>query len=60
MDSKELDISVFGNTSISKENHDRIISRLPEFQRGSSLIGHSTSQASYSLQTMNMILHYQE
>lgn len=55
MDSKKLDISVFGNTSISKENHDRIIARLPEFQRGSSLIGHSTSQASYSLQTMNMI-----
>ena len=55
MDYKKLDISVFENTSISKVNSDRIIARLPEFQRGSALIGHSTSQTSYSLQTMNMI-----
>ena len=51
----ECDIDVFKNTSISKIDKDRIISRLPEFHRGSAIIGHSTSQTSYSLQTMNMI-----
>ncbi len=55
MDSDKLDISVFENTSLAKIDSERIIARLPEFQRGSALIGHSTSQASYSLQTMNMI-----
>ena len=51
----DYSIDVFKNTSISKVDKERIISRLPEFHRGSSIIGHSTSQASYSLQTMNMI-----
>ena len=51
----ECNIDVFQNTSISAIDKERIISRLPEFHRGSSIIGHSTSQASYSLQTMNMI-----
>jgi len=51
----DYDITVFKNTSISKIDHDRIINRLPEFHRGSNIIGHSTSQTSYSLQTMNMI-----
>ena len=51
----DYNIDVFKNTSISKVDTERIISRLPEFHRGSAIIGHSTSQASYSLQTMNMI-----
>ena len=51
----DYNIDVFQNTSISAIDKDRIISRLPEFHRGSSIIGHSTSQTSYSLQTMNMI-----
>jgi hypothetical protein len=49
------DIEIFQNTSISKESYDNVISRLPEFHRVSSIIGHSTSQTSYSLQTMNMV-----
>ena len=49
------DIEIFQNTSISKENYNNVINRLPEFHRVSSIIGHSTSQTSYSLQTMNMI-----
>lgn len=40
---------------IEKVDYDRIINRLPEYFRASTIIGHSTSQASYSLQTMNMI-----
>ena len=51
----DYSIDVFKNTSISKVDKERIISRLPEYHRGSAIIGHSTSQASYSLQTMNMI-----
>ena len=51
----DYNIDVFKNTSISKVDKERIISRLPEYHRGSAIIGHSTSQASYSLQTMNMI-----
>ncbi len=42
-------------TSLSKDQIDKIKARLPEYYRASSIIGHSTSQASYSLQTMNMI-----
>tara|TARA_B100000029_G_scaffold16710_1_gene17104 strand:- start:1543 stop:2334 length:792 start_codon:yes stop_codon:yes gene_type:complete len=33
----------------------KINSRLPEYHRASSIIGHSTSQSSYSLQTLQMI-----
>lgn len=40
---------------IPKESFDQIVSRLPEYERGSLLIGHSTSQTGYSLQTMTMI-----
>ena len=42
-------------TILSEEQIEKINSRLPEYKRGSSLIGHSTSQSSYSLQTMQMI-----
>ena len=51
----DYNIDVFQNTSISVIDRERIISRLPEYHRGSAIIGHSTSQTSYSLQTMNMI-----
>ena len=51
----DYNLDVFKNTSISKVDRDRIIARLPEFHRGSEIIGHSTSQTSYSLQTLNMI-----
>ena len=33
----------------------KINSRLPEYHRASAIVGHSTSQSSYSLQTMQMI-----
>jgi len=42
-------------TILSEEQIEKINSRLPEYKRGSALIGHSTSQSSYSLQTMQMI-----
>lgn len=48
-------ISDKGFVTISKEQLAKINARLPEFHRASALIGHSTSQASYSLQTMNML-----
>jgi len=41
--------------TLDKKQIQKINSRLPEYKRGSSLIGHSTSQSSYSLQTMQMI-----
>lgn len=41
--------------TLDKEQIEKIVSRLPEYKRGSSIIGHSTSQSSYSLQTMQMI-----
>ena len=40
---------------IDKKLLDKINKRLPEFNRAKSMIGHSKSQASYSLQTMNML-----
>jgi hypothetical protein len=49
------DIEIFENTGLDKKHLDKIISRLPEYYRGSTLIGNSTSQSSYSLQTMQMI-----
>lgn len=49
------EIQLFKNASISKKSLDDINARLPEYQRASSLIGHSTSQTSYSLQSLNMI-----
>jgi hypothetical protein len=42
-------------TTIPKKQIAKITSRLPEYKRAKSLIGHGTSQSSYSLQTMNMI-----
>tara|TARA_R110002167_G_scaffold357599_1_gene573217 strand:+ start:1881 stop:2672 length:792 start_codon:yes stop_codon:yes gene_type:complete len=53
------DVEVFKQVTdiatLDKEQIAKITSRLPEYKRGSSIIGHSTSQSSYSLQTMNMI-----
>ena len=41
--------------TISEEQIKKINKRLPEFHEKKGLIGHSTSQASYSLQTLQMI-----
>jgi len=41
--------------SLTKQQIEKIQSRLPEYHRASYLIGHSTSQTSYSLQTMQMM-----
>ncbi len=53
------DIKIFTDstelTTLSKKQIAKITSRLPEYHRASAIIGHSTSQASYSLQTMNMM-----
>ena len=53
------DIEIFNQvteiTTLDKEQIAKITERLPEYKRGSSIIGHSTSQSSYSLQTMQMI-----
>jgi hypothetical protein len=53
------DISIFDNIAdlqtLDKKQIKKITDRLPEYHRGKALIGHSTSQSSYSLQTMNMI-----
>ena len=44
------DIATLDEAQIAK-----ITSRLPEYKRGKAIIGHGTSQSSYSLQTMQMI-----
>jgi len=53
------DIEIFNQvtdvSTLDKKQIAKITSRLPEYKRGSALIGHSTSQSSYSLQTMQMI-----
>lgn len=53
------DIEVFKNvtdvSTLDEKQIAKITSRLPEFRRGSAIVGHSTSQSSYSLQTMQMI-----
>ena len=53
------DIEIFNQVTdiatLDKEQIATITSRLPEYKRGSSIVGHSTSQSSYSLQTMQMI-----
>lgn len=41
--------------TIDKEQLAKISSRFPEFYRASKIIGHSTSQTSYTLQTLHMI-----
>jgi len=51
-------INIFQNsylTTISPEMMESIKNRLPEFHRVKLIIGHSTSQTSYSLQSLNMI-----
>lgn len=53
-----MNIEIFNKCNLKTldtKQIEKITSRLPEFHRGSALIGHSTSQASYSLQTMTMI-----
>ena len=53
------DIEIFKQvtdvTTLNKEQIAKITARLPEYKRGKALIGHGTSQSSYSLQTMQMI-----
>ena len=53
------DITIFNSipelVTLDKKQVAKITTRLPEYHRGKALIGHSTSQTSYSLQTMNMI-----
>jgi len=53
------DITIFTSDSklitLDNEQIEKINSRLPEYKRGRSMIGHGTSQSSYSLQTMQMI-----
>jgi DNA-binding transcriptional regulator YiaG len=53
------DIEIFKHVTdmvtLDSAQVEKIKSRLPEYKRGSSMIGHSTSQSSYSLQTMQMI-----
>lgn len=45
----------FNLVTLTKEQLEKIKSRLPILQKSSYLIGHSTSQTSYSLQTMTML-----
>ena len=45
----------FNLTTLNKEQLEKIKSRLPILHKSSYLIGHSTSQTSYSLQTMTML-----
>ena len=53
------DITLFEELSslqtLDSEQVEKIKSRLPEYHRANAIIGHSTSQTSYSLQTMQMI-----
>lgn len=53
------DIEIFKHVTdiatLDKKQIAKITARLPEYRRGSSMIGHGTSQSSYSLQTMQMI-----
>ena len=41
--------------AITKNQLEKIESRLPELHRAKAIIGHSTSQASYALQTLTML-----
>ena len=53
------DIEIFKQVTdiatLDKAQIAKITARLPEYKRGTSIIGHGTSQSSYSLQTMQMI-----
>jgi len=55
MDKLEIFKNVTDLVTLDKEQIELITKRLPEYFRVKSMIGHSTSQASYTLQTMNMI-----
>lgn len=55
MDNLEIFKNVSELVTLDKEQIELITKRLPEYFRVKSMIGHSTSQASYTLQTMNMI-----
>ena len=55
MSSIELFSGITDLVTIPKEQLAKITNRLPEYFRTREVIGHSTSQSSYSLQTMNMI-----
>jgi hypothetical protein len=53
------DIEIFKQVTdiatLNKAQITKITARLPEYKRGKAIIGHGTSQSSYSLQTMQMI-----
>ncbi|MBT7929400.1 hypothetical protein HN682_05755 [Candidatus Peregrinibacteria bacterium] len=53
------DVEIFNQPTelaiLNKEQIEKISNRISEYKRGCSIIGHSTSQSSYSLQTMQMI-----
>ena len=55
----DIQLSKFSETlpakAITKNQLAKIESRLPELHRAKAIIGHSTSQASYALQTLNML-----
>ena len=57
MSSRDVEIfkQVTDLATLDEKQIARITERLPEYRRGRSMIGHSTSQSSYSLQTMQMI-----
>lgn len=55
MNNVEIFKGVTDLVTLDKKQVAKIVSRLPEYYRVKSMIGHSTSQSSYSLQTMNMI-----
>lgn len=54
-----MDIKIFDEATelvtLDKKQMAKINSRLPEYHRASAIVGHSTSQSSYSLQTLQMI-----
>lgn len=53
------DIELFAKSinfvTLDEKQIEKITARIPEFYRASYMIGHSTSQGSYSLQTLNMM-----
>jgi len=55
----EIQLKTFSDNlpvkAITKNQLAKIESRLPELYRAKAIIGHSTSQASYALQTLNML-----
>ena len=55
----EIQLKTFSDNlptkAITKNQLEKIESRLPELHRAKAIIGHSTSQASYALQTLTML-----